>query len=199
MKRCPECDFLYEDEQRLCDMDGTALVPESHAFPDSESPRHRVRRLYRRVAIALPLIVLVVLGSYVFKQQARVTTTHQSPVVESTPAPANAVEPNPASAASIEKENAVEPSSSGPSRSSSESKPRTEKAKEPNSASTGPDRAVEPKAPAAVPPTKPAAKPLRPQTTPAKKVSAANDKDKDSKIASFLKKTGRLLKKPFKL
>ncbi len=28
MKRCPECEFVYEDEEKLCDMDGAELVPD---------------------------------------------------------------------------------------------------------------------------------------------------------------------------
>ncbi len=26
MKRCPQCEFIYEDDQSLCDMDGVLLV-----------------------------------------------------------------------------------------------------------------------------------------------------------------------------
>lgn len=29
MKRCPLCDFIYEDDQSVCDMDGTELVHDS--------------------------------------------------------------------------------------------------------------------------------------------------------------------------
>ena len=34
MKRCPQCDFIYEDFDCLCDMDGTALVHDAHALSD---------------------------------------------------------------------------------------------------------------------------------------------------------------------
>ena len=33
MKRCPQCEFLYEDEQSLCDMDGILLVYDSRQLP----------------------------------------------------------------------------------------------------------------------------------------------------------------------
>jgi hypothetical protein len=33
MKRCPDCEFVYEDDQVLCDMDGKELVRESRWFP----------------------------------------------------------------------------------------------------------------------------------------------------------------------
>ena len=26
MKLCPQCAFIYEDDQRVCDMDGKALI-----------------------------------------------------------------------------------------------------------------------------------------------------------------------------
>lgn len=34
MKLCPQCEFIYEDEQKFCDMDGQELVhdPKPHAF-----------------------------------------------------------------------------------------------------------------------------------------------------------------------
>jgi hypothetical protein len=36
MKLCPQCEFIYEDDQRLCDMDGRELIhdPSPRAFPD---------------------------------------------------------------------------------------------------------------------------------------------------------------------
>ncbi len=34
MKRCPQCDFLYEDDQPRCDMDGAELVDDPRAVPD---------------------------------------------------------------------------------------------------------------------------------------------------------------------
>src|SRR5947207_11044374 len=36
MKLCPQCQFIYEDDQNLCDMDGKALVYDNRpgVFPD---------------------------------------------------------------------------------------------------------------------------------------------------------------------
>ena len=34
MKRCPQCEFIYEDEQSLCDMDGVLLVFDSRTLPN---------------------------------------------------------------------------------------------------------------------------------------------------------------------
>ena len=64
MKRCPECEFLYEDEQECCDMDGTVLrftsflppfaPPQPHATNDPKSIWS---------GLAIPLIALIVIGS----------------------------------------------------------------------------------------------------------------------------------------
>ena len=34
MKRCPQCEFIYEDDQSLCDMDGVLLVFDSRKLPN---------------------------------------------------------------------------------------------------------------------------------------------------------------------
>ena len=33
MKRCLQCEFVYEDEQSVCDMDGSELVHEADSLP----------------------------------------------------------------------------------------------------------------------------------------------------------------------
>ena len=33
MKRCPQCEFIYEDDQSLCDMDGVLLVFDARTLP----------------------------------------------------------------------------------------------------------------------------------------------------------------------
>ena len=38
MKLCSQCEFIYEDDQELCDMDGAQLVYEptlDHVFPNN--------------------------------------------------------------------------------------------------------------------------------------------------------------------
>jgi hypothetical protein len=37
MKRCPQCEFIYEDDQSLCDMDGVLLVFDSRTLPNSHA------------------------------------------------------------------------------------------------------------------------------------------------------------------
>ncbi len=42
MKRCSECEFIYEDDQRVCDMDGTELSEATGMFAFSPSRPERV-------------------------------------------------------------------------------------------------------------------------------------------------------------
>jgi hypothetical protein len=42
MQRCPECDFVYEEGQRLCDMDGSELVHDPCELPRNP-PRKSLR------------------------------------------------------------------------------------------------------------------------------------------------------------
>jgi cytoskeletal protein RodZ len=215
MKRCPECDFLYEDDQRLCDMDGTALVHDSHVFPDSPLPAHQVAgHVWQRLAIALPLMVLAVLGFYVLKQQSPIPANHQMPAADSTPvqssngaSASNSTGPETGStisASGFESRSSVDAGASIDAwkRTSTKAKPEAPKAEDPNPILTAPESAADTKetpASSADPSAKPSEKPLRTRNTSVRRVSTANDQGKDSKVASFLKKTGRILKKPFKL
>ncbi|HEV8138780.1 MAG TPA: hypothetical protein VGP81_03345 [Pyrinomonadaceae bacterium] len=64
MKRCPECDFLYYDEQECCDMDGTVLRFTSFLpslAPPQPTERNDLKSIWGRLAI--PLLTLVVIGS----------------------------------------------------------------------------------------------------------------------------------------
>ena len=37
MKRCPKCEFIYEDDQSLCDMDGVLLVLDARKLPNHQA------------------------------------------------------------------------------------------------------------------------------------------------------------------
>ena len=37
MKLCPQCDFIYENDQSLCDMDGADLVYDPTPFPSAKN------------------------------------------------------------------------------------------------------------------------------------------------------------------
>ena len=164
MKRCPQCDFLYEDDQSLCDMDGVLLVfddrnlPNLHALAPVPSPRAKAQPKRNRAVPAFATVILVLVLGMVYyvsmhrraAQSAYTPTAAAAPVVNPTPEPSQQVQaPAP-----------EEPKPEPPAR-QSETKPTTKQ----------PVKAVQ---------------------------SKAEPKKDDSKVGSFLKKTGRILKKPFK-
>jgi hypothetical protein len=171
MKRCPQCEFIYEDDQSLCDMDGALLVFDSHTLPNLHAlapvtrpvPVKANRRI-RAVPAFATLILVVVLGLvyYVSTRNAAVNTYL------------------PSSAASTSDPSSVPATTDKPSE-------------------------AQPPAPEPTPSPKEALQPAaKPSVTPAKKTTAkptasrAEAKKDDSKVSSILKKTGRILKKPFK-
>ena len=175
MKRCPQCEFIYEDDQSLCDMDGVLLVFDSRSLPNLHAlaptnlpvPVKGQRRIHPVPAFAT-LILVVVLG-LVYYVSTRSAALHS---------PANS--PSTATSAS---EASIIPATT---EKSSEA-PRA--APEPTLA---PKQALQPAAP------KPSVTPAK--KAPAKAAAAAPPEAKkdDSKVGSILKKTGRILKKPFK-
>lgn len=84
MKRCPTCDFLYEDDQSLCDMDGRKLVFEAaplrlkqNVATSATSPKRKLGwRLFG--ILAIPTFVLGLLVPVAF-QQSRQANIVQSP------------------------------------------------------------------------------------------------------------------------
>ena len=177
MKRCPLCDFIYEDVQGVCDMDGIELVHDGGSLiPAGEvsilklpasagSPRRRR---------SLQLLLGFGLGAAVFS----------------------------AYYASV---NQAAPAAGGQGSASYAARPA------PPTVEATPERAAPP------PATPPAEAPASPpeETTPAPasaapatepRAAGANgkkprpgggNKKKESKLASVLNKTGRMLKKPF--
>jgi len=194
MKRCPQCEFIYEDDQSLCDMDGNLLVfdsrslPNLHALAPIEVPlapkAHWRHRTFPAMA-ALILATVLSLVYFVSTQRSRpappplpisdasIATPIANPVATSAdsnqPPPAVAAQPlNDVNTAAI---------------TARETRPQTAKASTSAPASP-PAPAAAKKAVAKAPVTQP--KP------------AEEPKKEDSKVGSILKKTGRLLKKPFK-
>ncbi|CAN5537632.1 hypothetical protein BH20ACI3_BH20ACI3_34730 [soil metagenome] len=72
MKRCPQCDFIYEDEQHLCDMDGYELVYEPNFQPlpisgshlSTKPPVQLVKSARRRLMLWFAIVFL--LGTALF-------------------------------------------------------------------------------------------------------------------------------------
>ena len=169
MKRCPQCEFIYEDDQSLCDMDGVLLVfdsrtlPNLHALTTLPPPAAKEQRRNRAVPAFATLILALVLGMvyYVTMRQNNPENTSSALTIAPIARPATEVPPLP----SLELTPAKE-----------ESKPSAAKQPAPAPAKNSASRN------APVSQTKPAAEP----------------KKDDSKVNSILKKTGRILKKPFK-
>ena len=181
MKRCPQCEFIYEDDQSLCDMDGILLVFDSQKLPKPKTaatPQWRSRGV--TVGASAVLAIVLSLVYYVSTHQRNVTP------VNSTPSPAT---------------NAAQPTSSELPVVSSEA---VEVPKEAETTDAKPAPEVKSKEQPeikAVPASNAASKQLKekPKTKSPQKVSGSQPTSQnDSKLGSLLKKTGNVLKKPFK-
>jgi hypothetical protein len=165
MKRCPQCEFIYEDDQSLCDMDGVLLVFDSRNLPNHHAlatvPAKPQPRRNRAVPAFATLILVLVLGMVYYVSTQRKAAP---PVIETPASAAGTSVPVPE----------VTPTSQAQPSEATQVAPPVE----------------EPK-PAPV------------KKAPAKTASTAPSKEEpkkdDSKVGSILKKTGRILKKPFKL
>jgi hypothetical protein len=157
MKRCPKCEFIYEDDQSLCDMDGVLLVFDSRKLPNQ--PAKTAPKRNRAVPAFATVILALVLGLvYYVSVHRKATQNSYTP-----PAPTAAAASNPT------------PKEQPPA------------AEEPKPA---PPHVI-----VAPPPVK-KAMPTKPTPAPAK--AKVEEKKDESKVNSILKKTGRILKKPFK-
>jgi cytoskeletal protein RodZ len=176
MKRCPKCEFIYEDDQSLCDMDGVLLVLDSRKLPDHgalqtvPAPKTAPKRNRAVPAFATVILALVLGLVYYVSVHRRVTQNSYTP-----PPPSAASTSNPVPA-----EVNINPTPEAQPPASEEPKPEPAK---PGAAAAAPA------------PVKKAAV-TRPTPAPAK--SKADEKKDESKVNSILKKTGRILKKPFK-
>lgn len=70
MKLCPQCDFIYEDDQSFCDMDGKELVHRSAPLEDegavtSVTPTPELLAEPRSLGLAAAVVVVVVLTTLV--------------------------------------------------------------------------------------------------------------------------------------
>ena len=196
MKRCPQCEFIYEDDQSHCDMDGARLTHDARRLPklqavtttstssDSSKARSRVVALVATLVLA-GVMALVYYVS--IRQSSRTTSVAISPTVEATQ-PNAEVSPVAASDSSATTQtDAGENAKIVPSTENGSS--TTEKLKV-----TEPDTAK--------PETKPSPKSetnrsikSTSQGRSANQTSATAKPEEDSKVRSALKKTGRFFKK----
>lgn len=193
MKRCPQCEFIYEDDQSLCDMDGVLLVfdsrslPNLHALAPGEAALAPARTHWRhRTFPAMAALILATVFSLVYFVSTQRSVPTTAPITG-----ASVTEPLANSAA--------------PSNSPDANQVQPSPAAETNgevAETTAPKREDNAKAPAAAAATaasakKPVAAKSATQSKPVEAPAREPKKD-DSKVGSFLKKTGNILKKPFK-
>jgi len=237
MKLCPQCEFIYEDDQSLCDMDGKELVydrgrlafaenapplfaqPEGRAvtpvgLPPEQTPdlfpelpaslpsRRQSRSLAMVAAAGFILVALLFMVYYVRTHQPRSGNANQASSQSQTQSsgaqmPASDLDAAPpGSPADSPEQSSSEPENLSPSLSAAPEssgrkqvrtiqrparlEPRSrstairseeKKRKTENATAQGQPRVSKPEAPGA---------------------------KKESRVSSFLKKTGQILKKPFK-
>ena len=176
MKRCPKCEFIYEDDQSLCDMDGVLLVLDSRKLPNHQAlqtvPAIKTAPKRNRAVPAFATVILALVLGLVYYVSVHRKASQNSYTPPAPSAASTTTNPVPA-------EVNVNPAPEAQPPASEEPKPETAK---PAAAAA-----------AAAPVKKVAAKPA---PTPAK--PKVEEKKDESKVNSILKKTGRILKKPFK-
>jgi len=213
MKRCPQCEFIYEDDQTCCDMDGIDLVFDHQSASGSVASEKSLasKPALRRSVVAS--IVGVVFGVVVlavgYASLERAISQNPEPAI---PAPAAVNQPTPIAPKRPTKldpisENADETAEVATVATTPEAEPVSERAdasqlREPRTSRTAANLTL---------PTLPRAK-VQAGTTSTFKVvgrppvstqaqAPAQPRPatrKDSKLVSMVKKTGRFFTKPFK-
>jgi hypothetical protein len=224
MKRCPECEFIYDDEQDRCDMDGTRLrftTKLSTAFAEAAQTKSM------RGTFTISLLATIILGVVLFifyppkwhtstslpAAQVRpagllnVNKESQLPLPE---APQNGVStPSPKSAARSSRDPfaPMETTTEKSDNSVPATKPKmttpavANRSIEATPAMNQVTTASQPSAMSQKPPTPsystsgPSVRPVAAATATPKPVT--QNSNKDSKFNSMMKKAGRILKKPF--
>jgi len=188
MKRCPQCEFIYEDDQSLCDMDGILLVYDSQKLPkQAKSTTGSTKSQWKnRVVPAVAAVILAtVLGLvyYVSMQPRVVRNVPSAPIM-------NGGEPStqPVSSTSLA------PETSKASETTVKDERPTESTEAPKAEAKDPKKSVK----AASSTDQPAPKTKAKTTSTQKSQSSIQTRKDESKIGSLMKKTGRILKKPFK-
>jgi hypothetical protein len=213
MKRCPLCDFIYEDEQSLCDMDGFELVADSGLLTRLDKTTTVPAELAQPTSswgrrLAFPTVATVVLGAVLFlvyyvPTHRAVRQSNYSPTQVTTGSqPGQTLDPAPPAQGSP----AVEAMTTASPTDSPQSSPSPESVK-PKAQAEGNTSRSKNLVPSPSPPPAPKRSEKKSRTATAQPVGAnqknefklrdKTDAKKDSRIASFLKKTGRILKKPF--
>lgn len=196
MKRCPQCEFIYEDDQSHCDMDGTRLKHDKHALPrlqalttTSEPDKSKARG---RSVVSLATLVLVGVLAVVYyvsmRQSPKTTSIAISPTVE-------AAQPNPqaspAAATEMATGNQTEATEKQPSSEPAANSSPSRTARE---ASTVTESEAKPSTKEDSNRTNKATSQTRGATHSSGTIQKSEQKD-DSKVQKALKKTGQFFKK----
>jgi hypothetical protein len=222
MKRCPTCQFLYYDEQDRCDMDGTRLrfTTKLPMLPAEVEQKKSVTG-----ALTVALLAAVILGIVLFIFYPPHWRRTSLPAAKVTPANAPDANTNSQlspSEASPHKTSSPSPKSAAPSRDPfAPMETRSEKpesslpATKPNVTVLAPaNRSIAAKPTINQVATADQTSPIsQKRTTPSSSIASPSvhpvaaasptpkavtqNSNKDSKLNSFMKKAGRILKKPF--
>ena len=201
MKRCPQCEFIYEDEQTTCDMDGAMLALDKNSAA-ADGPRSRAKSFAVPAVVGTALAAVLVLAFYsspllVAKPDASQLSPELTEPVNpgSAPTPVQPVIEAPSTSPSPE---VLEPTSAERAAESE----RTSDANHANRKTTDSRLTIR----RGLPPLPRV--PSLPRLPPARAQKSSTSKDqikvttpptnKQSKVESFLKKTGRVITKPFK-
>ena len=194
MKRCPQCEFIYEDEQTTCDMDGAMLSFDKNGTA-VDGPRSNAK------SFAVPAIVGTVLAAVL------VLAFYASPLLVAKPDADQLLPEQTAPSNSVSAPTPTQPVIEAPSTS-----PSPEVVVEPTSAERAADsdrnhansKAADSRLtirrglpPLPRVPSLPRLPPARAQKSPTS-IKVTSPPKKQSKVESFLKKTGRVITKPFK-
>ena len=200
MKRCPQCEFIYEDEQTTCDMDGAMLTFDKNSSA-VDGPWSRAKSFAVPAVVGTALAAIVVLAFYtspllIAKPDASQLSPEQKPLTPaSTPTPMQPVIEAPSTSPSPEA--VVEPTSA---ESAADSE-RTSDANHANPKTADSRLTIRrglpplPRVPAVDAGGKALAQKNSTSRTQNKVITPPK---KQSKVESFLKKTGRVITKPFK-
>ena len=210
MKRCPQCEFIYEDDQTCCDMDGMDLVFDHQAVSGavaSQTPlvaKPAVRRSVVASIVGVVFGVVVLAVGYASLEHA--ISQNPEPTI---PAPAAVNQPTPIAPKRPTKldpisENAVETAEVATVATNPEAELVSERAnasqlREPRPSSTGVTGLTLQTLPRAKVETTGSSKVVgRPPVATQAQAQPRPTTRKDSKLVSMVKKTGRFFTKPFK-
>lgn len=200
MKRCPQCEFIYEDEQTTCDMDGAMLAFDQNSAV-VDGPRSKAKSFAVPAVVGTALAAVLVLAFYtspllIAKPDSGQLSPEQTAPVNpnSVPTPVQPVIEAPSTSPSPE---VLEPTSAERAAENE----RTSNANHAKSKAADSRLTIRrglPPLPRV--PSLPRLPPARAQKSPSSKdqIKVTTSPKKQSKVESFLKKTGRVITKPFK-